>query len=127
MIILSELTRDCFSAINQILTTEKVASDFYSYFKLNHGETMVISAVDDNGGAKEVMISAEDLITVVKRRLTWGDSRVGLIPLVIHIGIGRIEFEFGSFDVEKCTADLLYNHELDLVDVDFFYYKEFLL
>lgn len=117
---LGELTNRCFSKVDQILTLERVRDDLHIFLEFKIGDYVAVNASDENLIVKEIIVSKDDRITILSKKIVFADFRLAYIPLTVSIGIGDIEISHGSFLVEKCTAELLYNEELQLIDIDFF-------
>lgn len=120
---LHELTKICFDNLERILSSEKIKNDFHEYLEFHQDESIQVTVVDDTDNVGKVTLSKEDLITVLSIKIIREHKELIYIPLKILIGIGKIEFSIGSYQVEKCTAELLYNDELELIDADFYQFK----
>lgn len=122
---LHDLTRDCLNKVDQLLTLERVRMDFFKFMEFGKNNERLVSAFDEKGNIKEISISKQDRLTIMTRKIVYGDVRLVHIPMQLTIGIGKFFVEDGLYGVEKCTAELLYNDAFELVDVDFYYQKLF--
>lgn len=122
---LYEVSKECFGKIDQILSPERVRMDFLKFMEFENCTERLINAFDDGNGTREISIRKNDRITVISKKIGYGDPRLVHVPLQITIGIGKFFVEDGLFSVEKCTAELMYNDAFELVDIEFYYHKIF--
>lgn len=122
---LYELTRDCLGKVDQILSVERVRMDFLKFMEFEKSKERLVNAFDENGGTKEISILKNDRITIISKKIAYGDVRLVHIPLQVTIGIGKFFVEDGLYSIEKCTGELMYNDAFELVDIDFYYQKLF--
>lgn len=101
------------------LTPEKVAADFKNYIFEREPSAVIWAATV--GQPISVEISVEDKLTILSKRITYGHPQMTLIPVVVHVAIGDCSFDGGTYSTSKCSADLLYNHYLELASMDFYY------
>jgi hypothetical protein len=117
---LGELTNHSFSKVDQILTLERIREDLYVYLDFKTNDHVTVEAANEDAIAKDIVVSKNDEVTILNKKIVFADSRLAYFPLTVSLGIGNIELSHGSFLVEKCTAELIYNHDLELIDADFF-------
>lgn len=111
--------------IDQILSLERVRMDFLKFMEFERCSERLVNAFDDDGGTREINISKNDPITIITKKIGYGDRRLIHMPLQVTIGLGKFFVEDGLYSVEKCTAELMYNDAFELFDIEFYYQKIF--
>lgn len=107
---------------------ERVKTDLWDYLKSMYsdefdGESFVFEVSETCGQeiSKEVRISASDDITVYKYESSYQFDEDFYFYITVAIGEFRERNEHGFYAVEKCDAELKYNYDFSLYDVEFSY------
>jgi hypothetical protein len=116
---LDNVLNKCLAVLDNELNETQIRSDFWSYFK-ESAHVLTIEATTEYGEKIEIEISSQDEFTVLSKSIKYGHRQLTFVPLVIEIGIGTCRIECGIYKVSKCSAELLYNNDMELVDIDFY-------
>ena len=100
------------------LSDEKIFEDFRQLVFENNSEAQ-INVTDEKGIARNVRISIDDNLVVLSRLVRYSNPNVNFMPLIVLIGIGDCETESGNYRLSKLACDLIYNDDLELIDVEF--------
>lgn len=115
------LIRDGINKVDEILSLERIRMDFSKYMDFGRSSERIVNAINERGEAREVLLLKSDRITLITKKIVYGDSRVIHASIHVSIGIGEFIVEDGIYGVEKCTGELFYNEDFELLDVDFYY------
>lgn len=112
------------SAFHKRLNLEKIRRDFSQYLDFKNVAARDVIAYDVSSGQQiQVTIKNEDDITILAIRITLSHKDLVYIPILVSIGIGQIQISSSVYKVDKCSADLLYNDDFELIAIDFNYDK----
>lgn len=106
------------SVLDSEFSPKRIYEDFWSYLS-SATDSIEVEAVFETETKIDVLISKDDPITVLSKVITHGHPNLTFFPLVVHVAIGRFEITSGLYKTSKCSAELLYNSDLELIDVDF--------
>lgn len=106
------------SVLDSEFSPKRIYDDFWGYLS-SATDSIEVEAVLEAKTKVDVLISKDDPITVLSKVITHGHPDLTFIPLVVHVAIGRLVITSGIYKTSKCSAELLYNSDLQLVDIDF--------
>ena len=115
---LSNTFSESFRQVSIELSDEKIINDFWDFIDADRA---LVDAVTSKGEIRSVEISRTDCITLLAKVITNGHGQLIHVPLVIRVGIGEITFGSGVYKVSRCSAELLYNDFMELIDIDFYW------
>jgi hypothetical protein len=104
--------------LTKIFNLNKVKMDIWNDLRLKKADVLTYDSINDIKVL--VNLDIEDEITILYIRHVIPDARVNMLPYLVKVGFGDIKADHGVVVCEKCTADLIYNHDFNLVDIDFF-------
>jgi hypothetical protein len=112
-----------FKKIEEIFTIEKIKEDISHYLNLpESGTSDIVYEIHGSGNEQIVPYSSDDPHVIVSIKITKGYNGMSYIPIIVEVGIGTFTKhpDFNFYEVAKCTADLLYNEDLELISIDFY-------
>lgn len=117
-------TRTFIELFNSTFSEDKIKNDFKSYLYEDFDKVDSFFTVsvynEDTNISKNVIITVDDLITIISHKciLEFNSD----ITFIVKISIGHFiedSFHKSFFQTEKCLANLKYNYKLEIMDVDF--------
>ena len=114
-----------YKEIELFFTINKIQQDFINYMKFENVNSETVNSYDiDNSDEKKVTISSNDNLSILNIKLQKKYLNNIYIPVRIHLGVGIVEkTNLNVIYLEKCFADMSYNENLELVDIDFHHCK----
>ncbi len=112
----------------KVFTKEKVKTDLLSHLQWGYADCFdgahFVFEVSDCCGketSKEVRVSVADDITIYKYESSYEFDVDLYFNITVAIGRFRERNERGFYGVEKCDAELKYNGDFSLYDIEFSY------
>ena len=108
------------------LTLDKIKKDFIDYMEYNEDGFVSLSSYDyDNYDEKKMMsIHKTDELNILNIKIQKKYLNDIYLPLFVHLSIGSIKIsQIKNIDLEKCFAEMIYNEDFELIDIDFYHCK----
>lgn len=107
-----------------IFSEEKLRNDLHLYLDIEKQESFdIISEEEFSGLEKTINYSSSDSITLISINIIKKYHGIIYYPYQVEIGIGKFSKNpsLGLYSVDKCFATLFYDHQFNIITIDFFH------
>jgi hypothetical protein len=103
-----------------IFSVEKIKSDLLTYLDMEEAEVRRVISVHEIDGEEQVhMYSGKETLTILSMQLQKKYHGVVHLPFQIDVLIGRIKGINRNIEFENYIAQLYYDKDYELINVDF--------